>query len=843
MGSGPDRPAPDHLPPDPAAGARANALAALTLLAALQRRGLRHLVLCPGSRSAPLAVAAALLEPGGLCLHTAIDERSAAFFALGLGRALGRPAAVVTTSGTAVAQLLAAAVEADLGTIPLLLLSADRPEQLKNCGANQSVPQERFLLASCRRLLQGPPRGLAAATAAQLEQLADAAMLAACGDGRTAPAGPVHLNLPFDEPLHVDGADVAALMSALATLSGATPAGSGSAAGVAETSWTQTDPGPAAATAPASTTAISPSAAALAPVGTDATLSPSGGPGDAAAPQNRCAGSLPDEQPSAKGSAVPGPAAATPASSAAIPRLDPDQPGVVVAGPWRGTPQEWPAHVAALRRWQRRSGWPLLADTLSGLRGLPDLELVNAYDALLESADFVPPPGQVLRLGTLPASRRLQRWLEACGGRQVLVSQGDPRRLDPLGVVTAEGQWSGGLAGWVEAVLDACGPTGTEGEPPATCQAPAHLWRELEAAAQAALERELGDAEGAPRLARAAATAHAEGADPAIAADLPGAAGGSGDGDVPGRTRDDHGSAAGQAAAGTERADGDSDPREGRGDAPGTDHAAGDHPGIGAGPVAATALSRAVKSGRRVGVAAGAGAEPGRGAAGPGPCGPDGEAACVDTTPLSEPWLARVLGRLLPPGLPVMLASSSPVRDWESFAAADAPWRPIHGFRGASGIDGTLSIACGLAEAYGQLVLVSGDLALLHDANGWLWARQLRGRLTVVLIENGGGGIFEQLPIRTQPPERLDFERLFAMPQNVDQLALAGLHGVPGRRLRRAADLDDDLAWALEQPFALLELRSNRQDDASLRRRLRQAACAAAAGPAGRMAGQELQRR
>ncbi len=859
MGSGPDRLAPDRLPPDPAAGARANALAALTLLEALQRRGLRHLVLCPGSRSAPLAVAAALLEPGGLRLHTAIDERSAAFFALGLGRAQGRPAAVVTTSGTAVAQLLAAAVEADLGTIPLLLLSADRPEQLKNCGANQAVPQERFLLASCRRLLQGPPRGLAAATAAQLEQLAGEAMETACGDGRTAPAGPVHLNLPFAEPLHVDGADVAALISALATLSGAAPAGSGSTAGLAETSWTLTDSGPAAATAAASATAISPSAAALAPVGTDATLSPAGsplspaagnpasplagGPVDAAAPQDRSAGALPDEHPSAEGAALPGLAAAPPASSAPIPRLDPDRPGVVVAGPWRGTPQEWPAHVAALRSWQRRSGWPLLADTLSGLRGLQDLELVSAYDALLETAEMMPPAGQVLRLGTLPASRRLQRWLEACGGHQVLVSQGDPRRLDPLGVVSSEDQWSGGLAGWVEAVVTASGPTGTEGEPPAACQAPAQLWRELESAAQAALERELGDAEGSQRLMGAPGTAHAESADPAIAGDLPGAAGGSRRSLVPGTTGDDHDNTAGEAAAGTDRADGGSDQGEGRGqgrgDAPGADHAPGDRPGIGAGPDADAALRVALSSGISGGFRGGTRSGV---AAGTGP-GPDHEAPCLDTPPLSEPWLARALSRLLPPGLPVMLASSSPVRDWESFTAADAPWRPIHGFRGASGIDGTLSIACGLAEALGQLVLVSGDLALLHDANGWLWARQLRGRLTVVLIENGGGGIFEQLPIRTQPPERLDFERLFAMPQNVDQLALAALHGVPGRRLRRAADLDGDLAWALEQPFALLELHSNRQDDASLRRRLRQAACAAAAGPAGRMAGQELQRR
>jgi hypothetical protein len=198
-----------------------------------------------------------------------------------------------------------------------------------------------------------------------------------------------------------------------------------------------------------------------------------------------------------------------------------------------------------------------------------------------------------------------------------------------------------------------------------------------------------------------------------------------------------------------------------------------------------------------------------------------GEAQGADPEAISEPWLARSLSRLLPAGLPLLLANSSPVRDWASFADPRSPWRPIHGFRGASGIDGTLSIACGLAEALGQLLLVSGDLALLHDANGWLWSRQLRGRLTVVLIENGGGGIFEQLPIRPEPPALLDFDRLFAMPQPLDQLALAALHGVPGRRLQGRGDLPAALAWALQQRFCLLEVRSQRRADAALRRHLR----------------------
>ncbi|HJO78730.1 MAG TPA: thiamine pyrophosphate-binding protein, partial [Prochlorococcaceae cyanobacterium Fu_MAG_134] len=96
--------------------------------------GLRHLVLCPGSRSGPLAVAAGgMARANRLRLSTAIDERSAAFLALGLSSATGCATAVVTTSGTAVANLLPAAVEADRSSQPLLLLTADRPDRLKDC--------------------------------------------------------------------------------------------------------------------------------------------------------------------------------------------------------------------------------------------------------------------------------------------------------------------------------------------------------------------------------------------------------------------------------------------------------------------------------------------------------------------------------------------------------------------------------------------------------------------------------------------------------------------------------------------------------------------------------------
>lgn len=584
--------------------ARRNLEAALLLLGALMARGLSHAVLCPGSRSGALAMAAGVLEARGLILHTAVDERSAAFFALGLGRATGRAAAVITTSGTAVANLLPAAVEADYGTIPLLLITADRPERLKGCGANQTVNQECFLTASVRWLGQGDGSGLAAMADGAIVQLAESALLATATPGQS--PGPVHLNLPFEEPLHADGP---ALLEAASRFG----------------------------------------------------LSERLGPEVPAAPAPRPDGGMP--------------------------RPDPDRPGVVVAGPWRGLSQHWDTHVEALRRWQRRTGWPVLADGLSGLRGLADLDLVAGYDLLLDGADASLQAPQVLRLGPLPASRRLQRWLSGLDARQWLVSEGDPRGLDPLG--TACHQSAVGLAGWIASWPH---PTWL-GQPSSAALQLAAAWRQRESALQLTLS-----------------------------AALP----------------------------------------------PGT----------------------------------------------PG-----------------EPALARALGNLLPAGLPLVIANSSPVRDWESFGDPAAPARPVVGFRGASGIDGTLSIACGVAEALGQAVLLTGDLALLHDSHGWLWRQQLRGRLTVILINNDGGGIFEQLPIRPTPAQALDFERLFAMPQPLDPLALAAAYGVPGRRVEAPADLESQLAWALQQPLALLEWISDRRVDAARRQELRRMAAVSVLQP------------
>src|SRR5688572_28895431 len=120
------------------AGVNPSTALATVLVRSLGALGVRHAVLCPGSRSAPLAYA---LAEGPLDLHVRVDERTAGFLALGLAKASGDPAVVVTTSGTAVANLHPAVLEASHAGVPLLVLSADRPHELIGTGASQTIEQ------------------------------------------------------------------------------------------------------------------------------------------------------------------------------------------------------------------------------------------------------------------------------------------------------------------------------------------------------------------------------------------------------------------------------------------------------------------------------------------------------------------------------------------------------------------------------------------------------------------------------------------------------------------------------------------------------------------------------
>jgi 2-succinyl-5-enolpyruvyl-6-hydroxy-3-cyclohexene-1-carboxylate synthase len=175
---------------------------AVAIWSALAELGLAEAVLAPGSRSAPLVYGLAAAEVAGrIRAHVRIDERAAAFTALGLSRHdPARPAAVVTTSGTAAAHLHAAVMEAHHSRIPLLVLTADRPAELREVGANQTTRQAGMFRSLTRLAVDLPAPTAAAASPTELRtavSTAARALAAATGEH----PGPVHLNLSFRDPL------------------------------------------------------------------------------------------------------------------------------------------------------------------------------------------------------------------------------------------------------------------------------------------------------------------------------------------------------------------------------------------------------------------------------------------------------------------------------------------------------------------------------------------------------------------------------------------------------------------------------------------------------------------
>jgi len=176
----------------------------LTLADELIRCGLRDVVLAPGSRSTPLAMAFFDAERRGLIrLHVRIDERSASFAALGMAKLARRPAAVLCTSGTAAANFHPAVIEADESAVPLLVLTADRPPELRATGANQAIDQVKLYGSAVRWFCEvGVPERKKGAVG-YWRSVACQAWSLASGSAGALP-GPVHLNLALRDPLTPD---------------------------------------------------------------------------------------------------------------------------------------------------------------------------------------------------------------------------------------------------------------------------------------------------------------------------------------------------------------------------------------------------------------------------------------------------------------------------------------------------------------------------------------------------------------------------------------------------------------------------------------------------------------
>lgn len=180
-----------------------------------------------------------------------------------------------------------------------------------------------------------------------------------------------------------------------------------------------------------------------------------------------------------------------------------------------------------------------------------------------------------------------------------------------------------------------------------------------------------------------------------------------------------------------------------------------------------------------------------------------------------EPKLAWLVSQSLPIDTPLFIANSMPVRDVEYFwQPGNRQVRPFFN-RGANGIDGTLSTALGIAHHQQPAVMLTGDLALLHDTNGFLLRPKFKGHLTIILINNNGGGIFEMLPVaKFEPP----FEEFFATPQEVDFGQLFASYGVEHQVITAWSQLSQWLNPLPSQGIRVLELRCDRKRDAQWRK-------------------------
>ena len=330
-------------------------LALREMVEALVGAGVTDVVVCPGSRSTPLALATRA-HPG-LRVRVLLDERSAGFFALGLARASRRPVAVVVTSGTAVANLLPAVVEASLARVPLVLLTADRPAELRDRGAPQTIDQVRLFGGHVRWFSEMPLLDGAPETRRHVRSVVGRAVATA----RAGPAGPVHLNIPFREPL--------VPTSALGPLESVDPPGAAD--------------------------------------------------GRARPFSDVIAGR-------------PSLAAADLADLAA--RLASVERGLIVAGP-----QDDPDLPAALARLAAATGYPIVADPLSGVRcGPHDRTLVLSHaDHLVRSGPWRDThlPELVIRFGATPTSKPVMTLLGEVSPTQIVVD-GDRGWSDPAIIPT-----------------------------------------------------------------------------------------------------------------------------------------------------------------------------------------------------------------------------------------------------------------------------------------------------------------------------------------------------------------------------------------------------------------------
>jgi 2-succinyl-5-enolpyruvyl-6-hydroxy-3-cyclohexene-1-carboxylate synthase len=421
----------------------------------LARCGLREVVVAPGSRSTPLAMAFWALERAGrVRLHVRIDERAAGFTALGLAKASRRPVAVLCTSGTAAANFHPAVIEADESAVPLLVLTADRPPELRGTGAGQTIDQVKLYGSAVRWYAEAGVPERRPGMAGYWRSLACRAWANAAGALGALP-GPVHLNLPFRDPLVPDTAarpPQADNSKKRASADLPAPAAADSRAGAR---------GNVAGDAPA----------APVPAPAPAPAGPAGAvPVDAEVPAGAVragqAGSAPgisvfadaDWPESLAGRADGGPWTRVSAAAAVAEPLELpwSERGVLVCG-------DGDYDAAALVELAERAGWPILAEPSSGARRGPNA--LTGYQYLLAAPGFMAAcrPEVIISAGRPGLSRPQSALLALARAgtpavRHVVVGSGpgmwaDPQRAatDVATAIRLTGAPGDAPAGWLGA--------------------------------------------------------------------------------------------------------------------------------------------------------------------------------------------------------------------------------------------------------------------------------------------------------------------------------------------------------------------------------------------------------
>ncbi len=570
-----------------------NYLRSLQLLYYLSECGVVNVIISPGSRSAPLAIAAGdLVKKGIFKIHNSIDERSAGFHALGIAIASDKPTVVLTTSGTAVANLLPSAVEADKSSISVIYISADRPLRLKNCGANQTVDQEKFLSPVCRFTENTCLEGLHLITDTKLMILREK-IREICVNK----SGPIHLNISFEKPLILDINERKKIINDF----------------------------------------------------TDKYLNRRNNKTQKTSINKK----LIDLK--------------------IIKYIDLSKTGIIIVGPYRGLNQNLIKFNNSLKKIQHFTGWPVFADPLSGVDiGLKGL--IDNWELIINNKKIKINCDQLLRLGPMPSSSLLEKFLEEFSGQQFLIKESDSRILDPLGKAF---EYEYGLTHFVDQFLISKN----------------NLLKKnyTQLAKKLLLEGER--------------------------------------------------------------------------------------------------IKNILKK------------------------------HFSNNDNITECSLAYSIPKIWPEKYPIMLSASSPIRDWLTFAGVDALSRRCFSFRGASGIDGTLSMALGISRILHPLLLVTGDLSFLHDINGLLIENSEQLNLTIIIIDNNGGNIFNRLYKNHLKDEEI--KRLFVMPKNVDFKKLAGANKVLFKDVSNLNELKELLDWSLLiSKIVILRLKVNHLSEIDERKNL-----------------------